>query len=552
MSRLHSLGHQQLRTPKQEGAEAHMEQLFAVISSGPAITFPTISYKAIGPEIVLVVGALVVMLTTSLFPSTRRTRTPSILAALAALIAFADSATMWANFADHGPYRAIASSLTIDGFAVFMLTTISATTFLGTLLGSAYLSEGRFGTGEFQGLLLLSATGAMLLASAGDLIVIFLGLEILSIALYVLAGFEKRSGASGEAALKYFILGGFSSALFLYGIALTYGATGSTNIAKIAGFLASNSITSNGVLLAGMSLLIVGLGFKVAAVPFHLWTPDVYQGSPSASVGYMAAVAKAAGFAGLLRILVSALPTLRLDWQPIIWALAALTLLVGAVLAVVQNDLKRMLAYSSINHAGFVLLGVEAATSKGTSASIYYLLAYAFMVVATFAIVNSFEDRETGRVPLENLRGLASRNPGIAFFLAVLLVAQAGAPLTTGLVAKFAVVSAVVAAHSYVLAVIAMLSAVIATFFYLRVVAVAYARGPRRRSLVRQPQMAMAATTGVAGEGETEVASAPLAEKVSLPVEAQIVVGIGVAGTVIFGIFPNYILHMAEIAKVLL
>ena len=529
-----------------------MERIFATIASGPQIVFPKIQYKAIGPEIALVIGALVIMMATSLFPTIKRTKAPSLMALLFALVSLGYSIALWTGFRNHGAFRAVASSLVIDGFSIFLMITISSIVVLSVLLGEAYLSEVRFGATEFQSLLLLSASGAMLLASAGDLIVVFIGLEILSIALYVMAAFEKRNPQSGEAGLKYFLLGGFASAIFLYGIALTYGATGSTNISKIAAFLATTTLTSNGVLLAGMALLVVGLAFKVGAVPFHLWTPDVYQGAPSAAVGYMAAVAKTAAFAGLLRILLTAFPTQRFDWQPIIWALAVLSLVVGAVLAVVQSDLKRMLAYSSINHAGFVLLGVESGTQRGSSASAYYLITYAFMVLATFAIVNAFEDRETGRVPLERLRSLSSRNPAVAFFLAVLLVAQAGAPLTTGLVAKFSVVSAAVASHSYALAIIAMLSAAIATLFYLRVVGIMYSRVPKRKvSLVSREVVLSDGTLEVAPTAAPAPISLASPMKVSLPIEAQVVVGIGVGFTVVFGVFPNLILHMAEMAKIL-
>src|SRR5471032_1396827 len=212
--------------------------------------------------------------------------------------------------------------------------------------------------------MLLSASGAMIMGEANDLIVVFLGLEIMSIALYVLAAMNARRNESGEAALKYFVLGSFSSAIFLYGIALVYGATGTSNLPQIADYLSRNVLLHNGLLLAGMALLLVGFGFKVAAVPFHLWSPDVYQGSPSPVTGFMAAVAKAGAFAALLRVFVSSFGTVRTDWQPIIWGLALLSLILGAVVALLQRDVKRMMAYSSINHAGFILLGVEAATIR--------------------------------------------------------------------------------------------------------------------------------------------------------------------------------------------
>lgn len=541
-----------------------MNSILGLISTGPKIVFPSISYKAIGPEIILIVGALVIMLVSSLAPSLKRTKAIGAMAFGVTAIALIDSIVLWSNFVSHGASRAIASSIVLDGFAIFLMITISSAALLSVLAGEAYLSRSQIGRVEYHCLLLLSSAGAILLASAGDLIVVFLGLEILSIALYVMAAFEKRNQLSGEAGLKYFILGGFSSAIFLYGIALTYGATGTTNIQKIASFLATNTVTSNGVLLAGIALLIVGLGFKVAAVPFHLWTPDVYQGAPAAASGYMAAVAKAAGFAGLLRILITAFPTQRLDWQPIIWGLAALTLVVGAILAIVQSDIKRMLAYSSINHAGFVLLGVAAGTAGGVSGSLYYLIAYTFMVIGTFAIVNVFEDSDTGVVPIERLRGLARTNPALALFMAVLLVAQAGAPLTTGLLAKFSVIAATVKAHSYILAVIAMLSAVIATFFYLRVVAVMYSKAPQDKVAelpIDDEEVLVFATDGDGDlgsfdrpEGDLAVlapAKVAVARSLRISTEAKIVVGISILFTVGFGIFPNPLVHMADLAKLL-
>src|SRR5205823_5152026 len=239
---------------------------------------------------------------------------------------------------------------------------------------------------EYYVLMLFSASGGMLMASANDLIVVFLGLEILSISLYTLAGWHQRRAGSQEAAIKYFVLGAFSSAFFLYGIALIYGSTGSTNLGDIAEFLRANTVT-NGLLLAGFGLLLVGLGFKVAAVPFHMWTPDVYQGSPTPVTAFMAAAAKAAGFAALLRVFVSTFGANRLDWQPIVWILAVLSLLVGSVLAVVQTDVKRMLAYSSISHAGYILVGLQAASDRGIAGSLFYVLAYTFMVIGSFGVV---------------------------------------------------------------------------------------------------------------------------------------------------------------------
>jgi NADH-quinone oxidoreductase subunit N len=324
---------------------------------------------------------------------------------------------------------------------------------------------------------MVSASGAMLMAMANDLIIVFLGLEILSIALYVLTAFNYRRAASGEAALKYFILGGFSSAIFVYGIALTYGATGSTNLTQIADFLSKNVVLSNGLLLAGLALLLVGFAFKVAAVPFHMWTPDVYQGAPSPVTGFMAAVAKAGAFAAMFRVLFSAFGVVSTDWRPILYGLAVLSLVLGAFVALRQRDVKRMLAYSSINHAGFILLGVVAGTARGASAALYYLFAYMLMTIGSFAVVTLLGRAGDGDHDLSRYRGLAGRQPVLALAFAVLLLAQAGAPFTTGLWAKVQVVFAAVEVGDVPLGAIAMVTAVVAAYFYLRVAVLMYSGG---------------------------------------------------------------------------
>ena len=277
-------------------------------------------------------------------------------------------------------------------------------------MADGYLRREGVDGAEFHVLALVSASGAMLMGQANDLVIVFLGLEILSLALYVLAAFNHRRSASAEAALKYFILGGFSSAIFVYGIALVYGATGSTNLAQIADYLAHNVVASDGLLLAGMALLIVGFAFKIAAVPFHMWTPDVYQGAPSPVVGFMAAVAKVGGFAAFLRVFISSFGLLRADWQPVIYVIAIASLLVGAVLALVQRDVKRMLAYSSINHAGFVLLGLQAASAAGVSSALYYLFAYTFMVIGSFAVVTVVGGPGDGNHDITAYRGWRGAN----------------------------------------------------------------------------------------------------------------------------------------------
>jgi NADH-quinone oxidoreductase subunit N len=447
--------------------------LAQVAESGP-LKIP-VEYSTIFPALALIGGALVLLAWSSL-THRRRAGLYPLISILAAAVALGGAWNLWTDVRDHGPIRAIGDAVVIDGFAVFFMVVICVAVILGSLVGDAYLRREELEGPEFHTLLLLSAAGGMFMASANDLIVLFLGLEILSIALYVLAGFNGRRQESHEAAMKYFVLGAFSSALFLYGIALIYGATGSTNLASIATYLANNVVVGNGIFLAGMALLLVGLGFKVAAVPFHTWTPDVYQGAPTPVTGFMAAAAKAAGFAGLLRVFFSTFSTLQLDWQPIIAVVAVATLLVGSVLAIVQTDIKRMLAYSSISHAGYVLVGLQAASARGIAGSLYYLLAYTFMVVGSFAIVTLVGRKGDANHEIESYRGLASNRPALALAFTVLLMAQAGIPFTTGFLAKFYVIAAAVDSGSYILATIAMLAAVVAAFFYLRVIIVMYAR----------------------------------------------------------------------------
>ncbi|MGH9165044.1 MAG: NADH-quinone oxidoreductase subunit N [Acidimicrobiales bacterium] len=503
-----------------------MNLLAQVPSGGPLrpLDLPDVEYSAMAPALILIGGALLALLVVSLVR-----RPPPwlwcVLTLATGAAAGAASLWLWFDVRDDGPVRAVADALVVDGFAVFFMVLISTTVILGALLGHGFLEREGVKGPEFYVLMMLSASGGIFMASANDLIVVFLGLEILSIALYVLAGFQGRRSESREAAMKYFVLGAFSSALFLYGIALVYGATGSTNLVSVGQFLAGNVATSNGVLLAGMVLLLVGLGFKVAVVPFHTWTPDVYQGSPSPVTGFMAAAAKAAGFSALLRIFFSTFSTLRLDWQPVIWVLAVVTLLVGSVLALVQTDVKRMLAYSSISHAGYVMIGLQAASARGIAGSLFYLLAYTFMVLGSFAIVTVVGRRGDARHGLEDYRGLAAQRPALALAFAVFLMAQAGVPFTTGFLAKFYVISAAVESESYALALIGMISAVVAAFFYLRLIVLMYT--PR---------------------ADGQPAPTPL----RLPVSHGLALGVAVVFTVGFGLLPSAMIHFARQATLLL
>jgi NADH-quinone oxidoreductase subunit N len=449
--------------------------LLAQVDQTP-IDLPSIDYDSILPALVLIGGALLLLAIGGLSRKRPLPGSYALFTIVTAGTALWFSFELWDQVVEGQARTAISNAVVVDGFSVFFMVVVCATVVLGSLIADGYLRREHLDGPEYYVLMMLSASGAILMAEANDLIVVFLGLEILSIALYVLVGYYQRKPASQEAAIKYFVLGAFSSAFLLYGIALVYGATGSTNLAEISELLRERPLT-NGVLLAGFAFLLVGLGFKVAAVPFHMWTPDVYQGAPTPVTGFMAAGAKAAGFAALLRIFFSTFGPERLDWQPIVWALAVLTLLVGSVLAIVQTDIKRMLAYSSISHAGYILVGLQAATDQGIAGSLFYLLAYAFMVLGSFAIVTLVGRRGDEQHSLDAYRGMAAREPVLALVFTVFLLAQAGVPLTSGFLAKFYVIGAAVDSHSYALAVIAMMTAVIAAFFYLRVIVVMYMTG---------------------------------------------------------------------------
>jgi NADH-quinone oxidoreductase subunit N len=428
----------------------------------------------------------------------------------------------------------------VDGFAVFVMTVVLLSTLLALFLAAGYLEREQLEGPEYYALMLCSATGMMLMASANDLIIVFLALEILSIALYVLAAFDRRRLTSQEAGLKYFLLGSFSSAIFLYGVALVYGATGSTNLTKIADFLATTTLLDDGVLLLGIALMLVGLAFKVAAAPFHMWTPDVYQGAPTPVTAFMAGATKAAAFGAMLRVLLGAFDLYRVDWRPEIWGLAVLSLFVGSIAALVQTDVKRMLAYSSISHAGYILIGVQAATKQGTSAALFYLMAYALMVFGAFAVVSVVARNHDDDHSLASYRGLAARQPMLAGLLTLFLLAQAGVPLTGGFVAKLTVFDAAVDAGQYSLALIGMLTAVIGAFVYLRIVLTMYAPEP----LTEGSEDTEVDTTGAGGTTTARRLRVDSGTKVALAIAA--------AGVLFLGILPNVVLEFARDATQLL
>lgn len=355
-----------------------------------------------------------------------------------------------------------------DNFATALNVILLLTGILTVLIAINYLVRMDLDKPEFYMLVLFSLSGMMLMGMGNDLILIFLALELLSIPLYILSGFAWPRPESEESAMKYFVLGAFSSGILVFGIALTYGATGSTALPEV---LAAVD-TGNSLLLAGCALMIVGFGFKIASVPFHMWTPDVYEGAPTIVTAFMSVGAKVAGFAALLRILIGALPQLGEVWEPATAVVAALTLIVGNIVAISQPNIKRMLGYSSIAHAGYILIAVAASSSSpdGVGAAIFYMFAYLFTNLGAFAVVLAVERQEGEGVMIDDYRGLAKRYPWMALAMAFFMLSLTGVPPAAGFAAKFYVFRAAVDAGLIWLAIIGVVTSVISGYYYLRVV----------------------------------------------------------------------------------
>jgi NADH-quinone oxidoreductase subunit N len=459
-----------------------------------------VAWSALAPLLVLIGGALVLLAADALKRRQPIAGSYALVTTVVAGGAIVLSLPLWDRVqdADEGPFSTLGAAFGVDGFSLFVTVVLGAAAILGALFLDGWLRREGMDTAEPYVLMLLSAAGGVIMASANDLIVTFLGLEVLSLSVYVLAAMHLRRTTSQEAGIKYFVLGAFASAFLLYGIALVYGGTGSTNMVDIASFLSENVLADSGLVLAGLALMLVGFGFKVAAVPFHFWTPDVYQGAPSATVVWMAGGVKVAGFAGLLRVFHLGFPAYELDWQPVVYALAAVTLVVGSVLAVVQTDVRRLLAYSSISHAGFVLVGLQAASDDGVQSALFYLAAYVFMVGGSFGVVTLVGRRGDVGHHLDDYRGLAKDRPGLALVFALFLFAQGGIPLTSGFFAKFYVITAAVDAGSTLLALVAMLASVIAVFLYLRIVVAMYMEADEEGRERRRIPIPFSAALGLA------------------------------------------------------
>ncbi len=429
----------------------------------------SVEYVRILPEIILSLFGMTIMVLDPLVDERSSQKLLGFIALIGSVAAIA--ATLYqAQFPGLGFWGVIK----VDAFSTFFHILITAITTVVILSSFEYMQAQQMRAGEYYGLILFGAVGMCLMSSAVELVLIFIALEISSISTYVLTGFRRRAAISSEASLKYFLLGSFATAFFLYGVALTFGATGSTSISYIAQALRSNPIPV--LACAGIAFMFVGLGFKVAAAPFHIWTPDVYEGAPAPVVGFMSTAPKAAAFAVLLRVMFEANAPGRL-W--LIWVAAALSMTLGNVGALVQQNIKRLLAYSSIAHAGYLLVAFAALPNNGIPAAMFYTASYAAMNVGAFAVVSHLAGAGERYVTLDDYAGLGRRSPLLAATLTIFLLSLIGIPMTGGFFAKFYVFSAALQANLVGLTIIGVLNSAVGAYYYLRIIVVMYMREAR-------------------------------------------------------------------------
>ena len=493
----------------------------AIFQTVPSLP-QSVDYVRILPEIVLSIFGMIIMMFDPVMDERRSQRTLGLVALVGTIVALA--ATVYqaqVRFWGLGFFGMIK----VDAFSVFFHFVVIAVTLLVILSSYEYMEVQQIRAGEYYGLILFGAVGMALMSSAMELVLIFIALEISSISTYILAGFRRRSAISSEASVKYFLLGSFATAFFLYGVALMFGATGSTSIDRISAALADYAGTGHGPLLAylGVALMFVGVGFKVAAVPFHVWTPDVYEGAPSPIVGFMSTAPKAAVFAVLLRIIFE----IHAPGGPwLIWVAAALSMTIGNVAALVQSNVKRLLAYSSIAHAGYLLIAFASLPANGIPAAMFYTASYAAMNVGAFAVIGHFAGAGERFVTLEDYAGLGKRSPLLAAILTMFLLSLIGIPITGGFFAKFYVFSAALqGSHPLVgLVIIGVVNSAVAAYYYLRIIVVMYMREPRDEEV---PVTPVSAGLGFA-------------------------LGLSLAATLFLGIYPNPVLKYAALSVGLL
>jgi len=418
-------------------------------------------------------------------------------------------------YSEEGP--AFGGMLVVDGFATFFRVVVIVAGILTVLSSYRFLDRQGAETGEYHALLLFSLVGQCLMAAANDLIMVFIGLEISSIASYVLAGYLREDKRANESALKYFLLGSFATAFFLYGVAIVYGSTGTVRLDEIHAVLTAQNAPSPVFIGLAAALMFVGLGFKVSAAPFQIWAPDVYQGAPTPVAGFLSAGPKAAAFAVFLRIFLTALEPIGGAWEPLVWGSALLSMIIGNFAALLQSNIKRMLAYSSIAHAGYVLVALTARSDIGAAAAMFYLAAYAFMNIGAFAVVSHLSGKGERYLNIDDFAGLGQKQPLTAAMLTIFLLSLIGVPLTGGFFGKFYIFKAALESHLVWLTVLGLLSSAVAAYYYLRVLVMMYMHEP--------------------GEAANE------AEPLSLGLRLALI--LPAAGTLFLGIFPNWVLDFA-------
>ncbi len=475
----------------------------------PILAPESIDLIALAPVLVLSVFAMLVLVL-DLWGG--RNKSLLVFTSLVGLLMTAISA-----FAKHPiPAYSFNDSYIVDHMSLFFICIFTISSALAILLSVEYNEREGIRAGEYYALILFCTVGMILLASSTDMIMIFLGIEIVSICLYVLAGIRRNDHRSNEAALKYFLLGAFATGFLLYGMTLVYGSTGSTNLFKIAEFVQNPSAQSSPLLLMGLVLLVIGFGFKVASAPFHMWAPDVYQGAPTPVTAFMAVGPKAAAFAAFFRVFAEAFPEMSSSWEILLSIIAVLSMIVGNLGAIMQTNIKRMLAFSSVSHAGYILMAVIAKSSLGSSSMLFYMLTYAFMTFGVFGIIIILGRKGEENLEIQNYSGLAYKHPVIALSMTIFLLSLGGLPPFAGFVAKFYLFSAAIQEGLLTLVIIAVLNSAISFYYYLKIVVFMYMKEP---------------------EAEFNISLTPM---------TLFVVLIGVIGTIQLGIFPNAIITLAS------
>jgi NADH-quinone oxidoreductase subunit N len=460
------------------------------------------------PEIVLTAGSLLLLVADVLLPR----RSGTALAWITLLVLGATAASLVPFVDTH--VEVSQGLIAVDRFALFFKIVFLAAAALTVLMSTRYLEIEGASPGEYYFLVLCSTLGMMIMAGGIDLITIFIGLETMAVSFYILAGFIKPSQRSNEAAVKYFLLGAFSLGVLLYGMSLMYGLSGTTNLRAMATVFVGQERDPR--LVLAVILVVAGVGFKIAAVPFHMWAPDVYEGAPTPITAFLSVGSKAASFAMLLRIFVEGLPSMGADWRLLFEALSIVTMTVGNIAALTQTNLKRMLAYSSIAHAGYLLMGVVAGTPRGVSAMLIYLLIYAFMQLGAFAIIVMMRREDVAGDELKDFSGLSFRNPAAAFAMLLFMLSLGGIPPTAGFMGKFWLFGAAIDAGYVWLAVIGVLNSAISLYYYVRIVVFMYLK---RETIGSEPAM-----------------NTPLA----------IVLGVAVVATIVLGVYPRLLFEVAE------